>query len=315
MSERIHMPRSREPEAPAPVDELLALQRGLGNQAVGRLLRVPATQLGSKPVTQLDDKGWADKVRANGHIELYAEIATLLQATNLADVKGTREEDINGARRVGYGDLKPGLNFVRNLGARGRTVFLSDGQATSKLTDAATGEEPAVAVILSEHAFDPDNKAFTLGVLRHELEHAVHNRMAANLLKSWRAGSKAKPFRNWLRDQSLNAADRALVYERLQGAVSGTEALANLEGLMAAFTVERPGLGLADEPATEELGDVASFYVNAPTDVRTEVRARLTAYAAGLKGERRGTFLAKLKELRAAKPGIADLADPILKRP
>lgn len=313
MRERILVPR-REPEPPA--DELVALQRGLGNQAVAQLLRAPApTQFGGKTVTKLDDDGWAAAVRAQNHSDLLEDLAGQLDAEKLEDVKATGGK-VHGAARLGPTYLKPGLNFVRNFGSRGRTYYVHDGKLDTVLPDTPDGDAPIVVVVFSELAFDPDNKAFTLGVLRHEIEHAVHYRMAADLLKTWRDGPKKQPFRTWLKDnKAISAVDRALAQERLGGAKSGTEALANLEGFMAAFSTERAGIELADHPATEELGDVAEFYVNAPMDVRPEVRKRLAAYAAKLTGERRATFLAKLKELRAATPGIADLADPILKRP
>ena len=304
---------------PEPVDELLALQHGLGNQALARMLQVARkepgpTLFGGTTVPKLGDDGWAAAVRASKYFELIEELAGLVDAEAVADVKATGGK-VNGGRRIAHGELKPGLNFVRNFGSRGRTYYLHDGKADTQLPDTPDGDEPQVAIVFSELAFDPDNKAYTLGVVRHELEHAVHYRMAADLLKTWRGGEKKQPFRAWLKTQSVNASDRALVLERLGGSTPGTEALANLEGFMAAFTVEHPGVELADRPALEELGDVASYYVNAPMDVRPEVRRRITAYAAGLKGERRETFIARLKALRTQYPGIADLADPILKRP
>jgi hypothetical protein len=321
----------REASTPGEPD-LLTLQRQLGNQGVMRLLRAqgslarqaPATTLmGERPVSKeqllwlTDAEQWAELVRQGGeeYFKLYAEIATLLQADKVEDVKGTAVADINGARRDGYGDLKPGLNFVRNLGSRGRTTYLYDGKATSTLPDTADGEEPKVAVILSNTAFDPDNKAFTLGVLRHELEHAVHNRMAANWLKRWRGDEKARrqPFRTWLRGQQLSPVDRALVVERLAGTVSGTEALANTEGFMAAFATEAPDLPLADAPAEEELTDAAKFW--ARTDdkaIKAEVRSRLLAFGARLSGETRERFRQTLVKLLAQNAAWKDLLDPLI---
>jgi hypothetical protein len=317
---RIRLPhgahRRREPEPPA-ADEhaVLALQRQLGNHAVARMLarKEPGpTVFGGKTVEKLDDAGWAADVRASKYFELIEGLAAQLDAQKLADVNATGG-NVNGGRRIAFGELKPGLNFVRNFGSRGRTYYLHDGKADTLLPDTADGDEPQVAVVFSELAFDPDNEAYTLGVLRHELEHAVHYRMAADLLKSWRGGPKKQPFRAWLKTQSINASDRALVEERLAGATSGTEALANLEGFMAAFTTEHPGVTLADRPATEELADAAEYWLNAPKGVRAEVSARLSKYAAGLSGERRDTFVDKLKELKAAHPGLAELVDPLLK--
>jgi hypothetical protein len=317
-----------------PVDEhqLLALQRQLGNQAVLRLLqaegtvvaRAPApTVLGERSVSQqdlnwlTDAQQWAASVRQGGeeYLKCYAEIATLLQADKVEDVKGTAVGDINGALRAGFSELKPGLNWVRNLGSRGRTGYLYDGKWTSTLPDTATGDEPKVAVVLSASAFDPDNKAFTLGVLRHELEHAVHNRMAADWLMRWRGDAKARrqPFASWLRRQAIGPAERALVEERLAGGISSTEALANLEGFMAAFATEAPGLSLADAPAEEELKDAANFWLTADERVQEEVRARLTAYGARLTGDTRKRFLDTLERLEAENPRWKRLFDPVIK--
>jgi hypothetical protein len=278
--------------------------------------------MGERPVSKeqlhwlTDAEQWATLVRRGGeeYLKLYAEIATLLQADKVEDVKGMAVADINGARRDAYGDLAPGLNFVRNLGSRGRTGYLYDGKFTSTLPDTADGEEPKVAVVLSNTAFDADNKAFTLGVLRHELEHAVHNRMAADWLKRWRGDEKARrqPFRAWLRGQQLSPVDRALVAERLAGGLSSTEALANTEGFMAAFATEKPGLHLADAPAEEELRDAANFWVHADKAVRAEMGSRLRAFGARLTGESRARFRATLVQLRAENEAFKELLDPLI---
>jgi hypothetical protein len=327
-------PRERRVRSTQAEPDLLTLQRQLGNQAVMRLLRAhgslarqapSTTVLGGRPVSKeqmlwlTDAEQWAALVRQGGeeYLKLYAEIATLLQADKVEDVKGMAVADINGARRDAYGDLKPGLNFVRNLGSRGRTGYLYDGKWTSTLPDGVDGEEPKVAVVLSNTAFDPDNKAFTLGVLRHELEHAVHNRMAADWLKRWRGDEKARrqPFRTWLRGQQLSPVDRALVAERLAGGLSSTEALANTEGFMAAFATEAPDLPLADAPAEEELRDAAGFWVRADKAVQAEVRSRLLAFAARLTGESRERLRKTAVKLRAENAAFKDLLDPLTEAP
>jgi hypothetical protein len=321
-----------EPPSPEAEHHVLALQRRLGNQAVMRLLQAergvarkeaPPTLFAGQPVSKpqldaaTDAEQWAKRVRAGGpeYIKLYSEIATLLEANKVEDVKGTEPSHINGALRTGYADLKPGLNWVRSFGSRAQCGFLYENKWDQTLPDSPAGEEPKVAIVMGERAFDPDNKAYTLGVLRHELEHAVHNRMAANWLKRWRGDAKAraKPFRSWLGDQSLNPLDRALVEERLEGRKAGTEALANAEGFMAAFTVEKAGLTLADAPAEEELRDVAGYWVGAPKPVRAEVVARLQAYGARLTGDLPARYLASLEKLRAENPAWADLFDPLIK--
>src|SRR4051812_50023625 len=97
-----------------PVDHaVLALQRGVGNQAVLRMLRGSQavarepgpSRLKTEPVTDLDsggaDKGeWAAAVRGGGEsLALYAELATALPATGLGDVGGTTARDIKPAPR------------------------------------------------------------------------------------------------------------------------------------------------------------------------------------------------------------------------
>jgi hypothetical protein len=332
-AERTRRTRGEEqPPAPEAEHHVLALQRRLGNQAVLRMLQAErrvarkdpeATVFRGQPVSKpqlyatTDAEEWAKRVRAGGgeYITLYSEIAKLLQADTVEDVKGTDPGDINGALRAGPADLKPGLNWVRSFGSRALCGYLYDGKWDQRLPESAAGDEPKVAIVLGERAFDPDNKAYTLGVLRHELEHAVHNRMAANWLKRWRGDAKARkaPFRSWLAEQKLNPVDRALVEERVEGRKAGTEALANAEGYMAAFSVEAPGLTLADAPAEEELRDVAGYWVSAAKPIKAEVGSRLQAYGARLTGDGQARFVASLEKLRAENAAWADLFDPLIK--
>jgi hypothetical protein len=290
-----------EPDEERPQDvehehPVLALQGAVGNSAVARMLggqrtvarkEVPMTRLGETPVTQLygktDEKTWAEKVRAKDYIPLYAELAKMIQADRVEDVKGTAEANINSVRRWNE-DLKPGLNFAANLPGRGRTGFLVDGKFAMKLpAESAGGPLPAVVVLLGPLAFDPDNKALALGVLRHELEHAVHSRAAIGWLKQWREkdGGKTR-FLRWLGRQQISPVELALIDENLSGDTTRTEALANAEGFMAAFTVERAEVADADGPAREELRDVAEHYARAKEATQREVVARLKAYAAAL---------------------------------
>jgi hypothetical protein len=304
---------------------LLDLQRRLGNHAVQRMLvarkEAPKpTVLGDSPVTKLDGatdaKTWAEQVRARQYLPLYAEIATLVQADRQEDVKATGGK-VNAARRAAFDELKPGLNFVGGVSSRGQCGYLYDGKFDAKLPVTRDGPLPTVALLLSTRAFEPDNKSFTLGVLRHELEHATHNRMAIGWLQRWREDARAAkaktPFASWLDKQTMSPVDRALVKERVTGGVSSTEALANVEGFMAAFRVEGPGVALADNPATEELGDAADYWLAADKAVQQELITRLRAYAAGLTGERRDTFRAALQALKAKNKALAPLADPLLK--
>ena len=305
------------------------LQREIGNQAVQRLLKAdrsvarkdpPTTRMGETPVTQLygstDADTWAQEVRAGRLVPLYAEIAKLIQADKVEDVKAT-QGNINGALRAQHADLKQGLNFVGNLGSRGQCGYLYDNTFDAKLPVNRKDPLPQVAIVLGRLAFEPDNKAFTLGVLRHELEHAVHNRLAIDWLKKWRDDERARnqDFQVWLGKQSMSATDRALVRERVSGAKSMTEALANTEGFIAGFPLEAAGIGAADHPLTDELEDVADYWLKTSDDaVRAEVLTRLRDLGTRLSGERRTAFRAALEQLKATKDrALAKLVDPLLK--
>src|SRR4051794_34456024 len=325
--------RSREPdradtrrprtEPPAPARGILALQRGLGNQAVVRLLaREPApSHLKSEPVTDLDAGGtdqdaWAAAVRGGAKtIALYSELATLLHADAIEDVSGTAPGDINSALRPDPADLKPGLNFVARFSPRGQTGYLVDGEFTGKLPTARTGPEPKVAVLLGPLAFDASNKAAGLGVLRHELEHAFYDRLAANLLKRWRgdAGAAKTPFAGWLEKQSMSAVDRALVRERIPNVNTNTEALGHLEGFIAGFPVEAPDVKVGSHRVYEnELQAAAHEWLASDKAVQAEFVTRLKGLKGRLKGERLSTLIADLKDLKATDKAYAPLVDGVL---
>src|SRR3954447_8617642 len=210
--------RAREPERPetprarsAPEPAVFA---GLGNQAMIRLLRPglarePApSRLKTDPVTELPAGDYAETLRGGSVIPLYAELAKLLDVTKLEGFS----VEISRALRPDPASLKPGLNFVARFGDRGQTGYLVDGEFTGKLPTTRTGSEPKVAILLGPGAFDPGNKAAALGVLRHEMEHAFHDLLAAKTLKRWREDPAAEktPFVGWLERQSMSALDLAL---------------------------------------------------------------------------------------------------------
>jgi hypothetical protein len=254
-------------------------------------------------------------VRSSEHyLDLYSELATLLQATAIEDIKSTAAGDINTARRAEGKDLKPGLNFVGGLDDRGQTGYLYDGIFHMKLPALRDGPLPAVAVCLGPKAFDASNKAATLGVLRHELEHAFHNRMALNWLKAWRADGKAakQTFAGWLEKQTLAPADRALVKERIDGTRINTEALGNLEGFIAGFPFATPESEKGPHSAYFELEDTADYWLQADAAIQQEVVARLKALRARLTKDQQATFDATVKKLRAAKQTYVPLADAVL---
>jgi hypothetical protein len=319
---RVRRPRA-EPAPPS--HEVLALQRQVGNQAVQRMLLARTkdpTRLPIEPVTELykgtDADTWAADVRddASPHlVDLYSELATLLHATAIEDVKGTGPKDIHAALRPAADELQPGLNFAARLSERGQTGYLFDDRFDAKLPAGRNDPLPkGVAVVLGPHAFEARNKASTLAVLRHELEHAGHDQMALGWLKRWRADSAAAKtsFTSWLEKQGIAGADLALVRERVAGGTVDTEALAHLEGFIAGFPLEAANVSEGAHPVYVELEVGADDWISADAAVKEEFSARLKALTARLTGERRTTFAAVMKQLKAHDSRLAKLADPLL---
>jgi hypothetical protein len=332
MHERVREPESTRPrqaEPEPPVHELLALQRRLGNHAVQRLLRSGAT-LARKgppaptrtpiaPVTNLyggtSAQQWEEHLDDGGNVkELYSEIATLLNATVIEDVAGTKPEHINGALRVAADELKPGLNFVARMQSPGKCGYLYDATFSGRLPVGRDGPLPTVAILLGPNAFVASNKSRTLAVLRHELEHAAHNRMAIAWLKRWRADAKAadQPFRAWLARQSIAPADLALVRERIDNTDVNTEALAHLEGYIAGFPHESAAAAKSSRAAYGELHEAAHHWRNSDPAVQQDFSARLREFKARLKGDRLAAFAADLRRLKAEDGKLAALVDPLL---
>jgi hypothetical protein len=316
-------PRARRAEPEPPAHELLALQRRLGNQAVQQLLArkesATPTRTPIAPVTHLygvtDAAEWQQHLdEGKGVKELYAEVAWLLNATVIEDVTGTTPEHINAVLRADAGELCPGLNFVGRLDTPGKCGYLRDGKFTGELPTSRDGPIPSVAILLGPKAFVASNKARTLAVLRHELEHAAHNRMAITWLKRWRADAKAakKPFRAWLKTQSIAAADLALIRERIDNSNVNTEALAHLEGYMAGFPVESAAAAKSSRAAYGELATAAEHWHDADPAIQQEFRVRLREFKAHLKADKLTTFLADLRKLKADDGKLAGLVDPLL---
>src|SRR3954447_137073 len=315
--------RSREPERPetprarsAPQPAVFA---GLGNQAMIRLLRpavarAPApSRLKTDAIKDLPAGDYAETLRGDGNvIPLYAELAKLLDVTKLEGFSG----EINRALRPDPADLKPGLNFVARLGDRGQTGYLVDGEFTGRLPTTRTGSAPKVAILLGPGAFDAGNKAAALGVLRHEMEHAFHDQLAAKALKRWRedTGAEKTPFGGWLEKQSMSAVDRALLRERIAPASKiNTEALAHLEGFIAGFPVEtRDDKEGAPGVNESELRGPARQWVASEKSVQGEFIKRLKDLKTRLTGERLHTLIADLKDLKAGEKSHAPLVDAVL---
>ena len=292
---------------------------GLGNQAMIRLLRPSLarepepSRLKTGPITDLPAGDYAETLRGGGSvIPLYAELAKLLDVSKLEGFSG----EINRALRPDPADLKPGLNFVARLGDRGQTGYLVDGEFTGKLPTTRTGSEPKVAILLGPSAFDPGNKAAALGVLRHEMEHAFHDQLAAKALKRWRedSGAEKTPFAGWLEKQNMSAVDRALIHERMPpGSKINTEALAHLEGFIVGFPVEAKDVREGAHRVYEnELKEAARHWVASDKAVQAEFITRLKALKARLTRERLDTLVADLKELKAGDKSYAPLVDAVL---
>jgi hypothetical protein len=165
-------------------------------------------------------------------------------------------------------------------------------------------------------AFDPGNKAAALGVLRHEMEHAFHDRLAANWLKRWRDDANAAklPFAGWIEQQSMSAVDRSLVRERIPGTDVNTEALAHLEGFMAGFAVEAADVAEGSHRVWEnEFTGAASEWLGSSKAVQGEFIARLKGFKGRMKGERLTTLVANLKKLKQSDPkAYGPLVDGVL---
>jgi hypothetical protein len=320
-------PHRRAEPAP-PAHELLALQRRMGNQAVLGLLRaegviarkeVPATRTPIAPVTDVDRLStpaqWKAALEEQGVRAPYAEIATLLSAKVIDDVAGTRPDDIHVAGAATGTALRPGLNFFHKLPTAGQCGYLYGGDFTAKLPATRDGPVPAIAIVLGSSAFVASNKARTLAVLRHELEHAAHDQMARKWLLQWRAdtGTK-KPFRAWLAKQSIAGADLALVRERIDNTKVNTEALSHLEGFMAGFAVESEQAAGTSRRAYEELVAAGEHWDHVDAAVKTELKARLVAFKARLPAAKLAAFQAKLRDLKRDAPDLAAVADDLLKR-
>jgi hypothetical protein len=191
-----------------------------------------------------------------------------------------------------------------------------DGEFTGKLPTTRTGSEPKVAILLGPGAFDAGNKAAALGVLRHEMEHAFHDQLAAKALKRWRedTGAEKTPFAGWLEKQNMSAVDRALIRERIPpGSKVNTEALAHLEGFIVAFPVEAKDVKEGAHRVYEnELKEAARHWVASDKSVQAEFITRLKALTARLTRERLDTLVTDLKALKAGDKSYARLVDAVL---
>ncbi len=205
------------------------------------------------------------------------------------------ERDIHLAMRVKEGEdhgVRPGLNVVAHLEARGRTGFVeSSGRYHGDFLAATRdGELPAVAIMIGPQTFQEGDDQ-VLATLRHELTHAEHDRMLLGWMQKWRVSGKGD-FLGWLRRQKLSAPELALVRSGTLGKWYDTELLAHIEGFAAVFERTPPPsttvlLKSALPTAIEELrGAAERGWVGADDEVKIAAEKRLAAIYSGLDASR-----------------------------
>ena len=188
--------------------------------------------------------------------------------------------------------VRPGLNVVAHLEARGRTGFVdSSGRYHGDfLTATWDGELPAVAIMIGPLAFQEGDDS-VLATLRHELTHTELNRMVLGWVQKWRVSGKGD-FLAWMRRQKLSAADLALVRSGTLGKWYDTELLAHIEGFAAVFDKTPPPtttvlLNSALPTAIEELrGAAERGWVGVDDAIKIAAEKRLAAFYSGLDASR-----------------------------
>jgi hypothetical protein len=275
-------PRGRE-SGPTSV---LALQRAIGNQAVAQLLqRLPTrSEMLAKAAKALDAAGMVYDVAA----------------------AGVEEKDINFAPRIETGKpgIKPGLNIVEDLGARGRTGFVAaDGTYLGDTLPAATPDLPRIAISIGKLPF-AEGEGAVRATLRHELEHALHDQMLLIVARDWRESLKKahKTLPNSEADAEkqlfafaatdkissvhgkATPADLALIRGATIGHLAETELLGHLAGFMAVFETTPPVgpqaiVGGSMAPALEQLRGAAEHgWQGVDEKVKAQAKDRLVAY-------------------------------------
>ena len=319
------VPRSPEP-APPPHPHAC-----LSNHALARVLaRAPKPDPARTPVHEIEDINatipaaeWARRLNAKeSMLPLFSDLATQLGAAGIAGIPGTGVNDIKKALTPTEGELAPGLNLVsRGLG-KGRCWYLENGKPENKLNVSASGPLPKIAIGIAGSIFVPDNKAFALATIRHEIEHGQHRQMALNWMQKWRSdGAKGvKPgkvsegdaFRSWLGSQPIAAADRALIGELVEGQTVNTEVLAHLEGFITAFPQEDHATANAERGVYEQIRAIGEKWEPASTDVKAEAIKRIVEMKKKQKGPALKALLAAFTRLKGEKDAPKELVDAVL---
>jgi hypothetical protein len=341
---------TREPSASTPDEPVLRLQRAIGNRATAALLRAPskpgefALVDDLYPSGTMDAATWKTTVasakdaldgrRTDEARDLYTSLYQDLAKTAAADATGiTADLSVNLAKvdDTGY---KPGLNLILGSGGSkgGSTGFVdSSGHFNVRLDLSSGADVPAIAIRLYSSAFAED-KARSLGVLRHEMAHAHHHQALLELVAKWRstlkpaasdkpkahASSPGDAFESWLKANAkklkLSPADLALALEtERHQATYKTEVLAYVEEFMTAFGLIQPVPTTHDPIFAQLLGALESGrWAGAEDDVRKAAEARLDAYYCNvMKPDQRKVFDDWVAE-QAAKGGSESMRDSFL---
>jgi hypothetical protein len=269
---------------------VLALQRSIGNQAVRRLLQRDPT-LASRLSTL------AKQVHAVGLVKAVKDA-------------GVEEGDIHSALRVKEGEddgVRPGLNIVGNLAARGRTGFVAaDGKYLGDILPATVEDPlPKVAIMIGPLPFKEGDEAVQ-STLRHELEHAIHAELMLEIQRRWREAlkkaGKTRPtsssaaqadFFAFADKQKLSKGELALIHGGTTGNTADTELLAHLEGFAAVFENTPPPspaviLKSRMPPAIEQLRGAGQHgWPGADEPVKAVAKDRLAKFYAGLSADKK----------------------------
>jgi hypothetical protein len=209
----------------------------------------------------------------------------------------------------------PGAGAAPRAPVQGRTYYIEDGKPVNKLTVTAKGPLPKVAICLAGSVFLPDNRAFALATLRHEMEHGLHDQMAVDHVQKWRDKGAKGDFRVWLGKQGIAQADRELIGERVDGATTNTEVLAHLQGFIMAFPLEDHETANPQRSVYDQLTGVAEHWDAATQAVRQEAVKRITEMRKAQKGPALEALKAAFTRLKGEKDAPKELVDAVLSAP
>lgn len=303
-----------EPYASTPDEPVLQLQRAIGNRATTALLRAPQKPgeftlvEDLYPTGTMDSATWRRTVasakaaldgrRADEARDLYTSLYRDLAKTAAADAAGIAADFSVNLAKVDDTGYKPGLNLILGSGGSkgGSTGFVDNSGHFNVRIDLASAEVPAVAIRLYSSAFVED-KARSLGVLRHEMTHAHHHHALLEFVARWRStlkpGASPKPrahapaaadFETWLeangKKLGVSRADVAVALETERHQVTHkTEVLSYVEEFITAFGLIQPVPTTHDPIFAQLLGVLESGrWAGAEDDVRKAAEARLDAY-------------------------------------